>query len=96
MIIRGYGVIWDPERNRPAARFVDGEIRTDDQEICKLARLAGFSVETVPEEANPSSKPVVASLAGHTKAQLLAIAREAGIDAAESWTKTRLIEEIQA
>jgi len=81
MIIRGHGVLWDPKRNKPAARFVNGEIDTNDSRVIELARLAGFDV---PESAKSE------------KDELIEIAAGLGIKVDKRWSAKRLREEIEA
>jgi len=86
MIIRGHGVLWDPKKNKAVARFVDGELDTDDPRVIELARLAGFDV---PEDAPNEGGEL-------TREELLELAEEAGIKVDGRWSDKRLREEIEA
>lgn len=81
MTIYGHGVLWDPKRNKPAARFVGGELETNDSRVIELAKAAGFItvIEGVDgEEWEP------------TKDDLLEIADRHGVTVDKRWGVERL------
>lgn len=86
MIIRGHGILWDPKRNKAAARFVGGELDTSDPRVIELAQVAGF-VET---------EAVDETISVDDKAVLLAIAEERGIEVDKRWGVARLRDAIEA
>ncbi len=84
MIIHGRGVLWDPERHKPAARFVGGRLETDDPRIIELAEMAGFVFyegEPVAEQAPERDL---------TREDLIEIAEENGIEIDKRWGFNRL------
>jgi len=93
MIIKGHGVLFDPKKNKVVARFVNGELETDDARIIELATMAGF-VERVGETGE-----AMEAVAGDyvesddwnpTKDELLEIAERHGIDVDKRWGVERL------
>lgn len=85
MIINGHGSLWDPKKNKVVARFVGGELDTDDARIIELATMAGFverktdtDIAHDEDDWNP------------TKDELLEIAERHGIDVDKRWGVERL------
>jgi len=84
MKINGHGVLFDPKKNKVVARFVNGELETDDARIIELATMAGFIERKTDtdiaheDDWNP------------TKDDLLEIADRHGIDVDRRWGVERL------
>jgi hypothetical protein len=84
MKINGHGVIFDPKKNKVVARFVGGELETDDARIIELATMAGFVERKTDtdiaqeDDWNP------------TKDELLEIADRHGVDVDKRWGVERL------
>jgi ribosomal protein S7 len=87
MIINGYGVLYDPKRHKIAARFVDGQIDTNDPRIIELAEMAGFATEDT--SGGDTMGPE------YTKDELIEIAEERGIDVDKRWGVKRIAEAIE-
>ena len=76
MVIYGHGVLWEPEKGKPAARFVNGQIDTSDSRIIELAKMAGF-VESIPDGE-------------YSRDELIEIAERDGIEIDKRWGLDRL------
>jgi len=85
MIIKGHGVLFDPKKNKVVARFVNGELETDDARIIELATMAGFverKTDTDIAQEDDDWNP--------TKDELLEIADRHGVDVDKRWGVERL------
>lgn len=91
MIIEGHGSLWDPKKNRVAARFVDGELETDDPRVIELAMMAGFAEA---EDFNGYMIAVPGDFREDdwepTKDELLEIAERHGVNVDKRWGVERL------
>ncbi|WMX58080.1 hypothetical protein [Peribacillus sp. R9-11] len=50
----GYGVVWDKENNKPLCEFVDGELKTTEDEVIKTLKKLGYKGEKEKITSKPS------------------------------------------
>jgi ribosomal protein S7 len=87
MIINGHGLLYDPKRHKILARFVDGQIDTNEPRIIELAEMAGFAAEDTSGDDTMHPE--------YTKDELIEIAEEQGIDVDKRWGVKRIAEAIE-
>lgn len=95
-------MIWDPDRNKPVARFVNGRLDTTDPRVIELAAAAGFAQEasSAPAAAPSTHEAPAGHVADHltelSKSELLELAEERGADVRKSWTVDRIRDALRA
>lgn len=54
--IKGNGVVWDVNAEKPLIRFKNGEAETADVEVAERLKELGFEVSGTPETGNKTNK----------------------------------------
>lgn len=82
--VKGHGIVWDAEKNKPLIRFEDGVATTEDEATASKLKALGYEVDEM-------ETPAETDISKMTVKELKEYAAEKGINLGEASAKQDIL-----